>query len=97
MKHMIQPQIPRLTKTDYGNKSIQMKVLLVLQDCWDVVVKGNIEPKNTIEEAALTNEEKRALRYALKRDQRALYYIFQAVDKSNFEKKIAKATTAKQA
>ncbi|GMJ05590.1 hypothetical protein HRI_004228200 [Hibiscus trionum] len=73
-----------------------MKALLGSQDCWDMVVKGYVEPENAAAEAALTNEEKKALRDALKRDQRALYYIFQAVDESNFEK-IAEATTAKQA
>ncbi|GMJ06660.1 hypothetical protein HRI_004335200 [Hibiscus trionum] len=96
MEHMIQPQIPRLTMTNYGNWSIQMKALLGSQDCWDMVVKGYVEPENAAAEAALTNEEKRALSDARKRDQRALYYIFQAVDESNFEK-IAEATTAKQA
>ncbi|GMJ06887.1 hypothetical protein HRI_004357900 [Hibiscus trionum] len=73
-----------------------MKALLGSQDCWDMVVKGYVEPENAAAEAALTNEEKRALRDARKRDQRALYYIFQAIDESNFEK-IAEATTAKQA
>ncbi|GMI83753.1 hypothetical protein HRI_002044600 [Hibiscus trionum] len=93
---MIQPQIPRLTKTNYGNWNIQMKALLGSQDCWDIVVKGYVEPENAAAEAVLTNEEKRALKDARKRDQRTLYYIFQAVDESNFEK-IAEATTAKQA
>ncbi|GMI95320.1 hypothetical protein HRI_003201300 [Hibiscus trionum] len=96
MKHMIQPQIPRFTKTNYGNWSIQMKALLSSQDCWDIVVKGYVEPENAAAEAALTNEEKRALRDARKRDQRALYYIFQAVDESNFEK-TTETTNAKQA
>ena len=37
---------------------------------------GYVEPENTTVEAALTNEEKRALREARKRDKRALYFIF---------------------
>ncbi|KAL4383277.1 hypothetical protein GQ457_15G009090 [Hibiscus cannabinus] len=96
MENMIQPQIPRLTKTNYGNWSIQMKALLGSQDCWDIVEKGYVEPENAAAEEALTNEEKRALRDARKRDKRALYFIFQAVDESTFEK-ISEATTAKQA
>ncbi|KAL4296943.1 hypothetical protein GQ457_12G005360 [Hibiscus cannabinus] len=96
MENMIQPQIPRLTKTNYGNWSIQMKALLGSQDCWDIVEKGYVEPENAAAEAVLTNEEKRALRDARKRDKRALYFIFQAVDESTFEK-ISEATTAKQA
>ncbi|KAL4377045.1 hypothetical protein GQ457_02G041120 [Hibiscus cannabinus] len=96
MEHMIQPQIPRLTKTNYGNWSIQMKPLLGSQDCWDIVEKGYAEPENAAAEEALTNEEKRTLRDARKRDKRALYFIFQAVDESTF-KKISEATTAKQA
>ncbi|KAL4273278.1 hypothetical protein GQ457_13G002920 [Hibiscus cannabinus] len=64
MEHMIQPQIPRLTKTNYGNWSIQMKALLGSQDCWDIVEKGYVEPGNAAAEEALTNEEKRTLRDA---------------------------------
>ena len=37
MANMIQPQIPKLTATNYGNWSIQMKVLLGSQDNWEVV------------------------------------------------------------
>ncbi|GMI72170.1 hypothetical protein HRI_000886300 [Hibiscus trionum] len=73
-----------------------MKALLGSQECWDIVVKGYAEPENEAAEAALTNEQKRALGDARKRDQRALYFIFQAVDESTFEK-IAEATTAKEA
>ncbi|KAL4295260.1 hypothetical protein GQ457_12G032180 [Hibiscus cannabinus] len=86
MEHMIQPQIPRLTKTNYGNWSIQMKALLGSQDCWDIVEKGYVEPGNAAAEEALTNEEKRTLRDARKRDKRALYFIFQAVDESTLKK-----------
>ncbi|KAL4383647.1 hypothetical protein GQ457_15G022750 [Hibiscus cannabinus] len=96
MENMIQPQIPRLTKTNYGNWSIQMNALLGSQDCWDIVEKGYVEPENAAAEATLTNEEKRVLRDARKRDKRALYFIFQAVDESTFEK-ISEATTTKQA
>ncbi|KAL4312664.1 hypothetical protein GQ457_01G025820 [Hibiscus cannabinus] len=96
MEHMVQPQIPRLTKTNYGNLRIQMKALLGSQDCWGIVEKGYVEPENTTAEEALTNEEKRILRDARKRDKRALYFIFQVVDESTFEK-ISDATTAKQA
>ncbi|KAE8692015.1 LRR receptor-like serine/threonine-protein kinase ERECTA-like [Hibiscus syriacus] len=47
MTNMIHPQIPKLTKTNYGNWSIQMKALLGSQDCWDIIEDGCTEPENT--------------------------------------------------
>ncbi|TYH24254.1 hypothetical protein ES288_A03G077400v1 [Gossypium darwinii] len=93
---MIQPQILKLTKTNYSNWSIQMKALLGSQDCWDVVKEGYVEPKNAATEVALTNEEKRVLKEARKKDKRALFFIFQGVDESTFEK-ISDAKTSKEA
>ncbi|KAH1092133.1 hypothetical protein J1N35_019390 [Gossypium stocksii] len=96
MANMIQPQILKLTKTKYGNWSIQIKALLSSQDCWDVVKEGYVEPKNTAAEAALTNEEKRVLKEARTKDKRAMFFIFQGVDESTFEK-IADTKTSNEA
>ena len=49
MANMIgQMPLPRLTKTNYENWSIQMKALLGSQDAWEVVKEGFEEPKNTM-------------------------------------------------
>ncbi|KAG8490236.1 hypothetical protein CXB51_015362 [Gossypium anomalum] len=96
MANMIQPQIPKLTKTNYGNWSIQMRALLGFQDCWDVVKERYVESENAAAKAALTNEEKRILKEARKKNKRALFFIFQGVDKSTFEK-ISDVKTSKEA
>lgn len=44
MEGMIQPQIPKLAKTNYDNWSIQMKILLGSQDLWEIVEDGYDEP-----------------------------------------------------
>ena len=39
--------LPRLTKANYDNWSIQMRALLGAQDAWDVVENGYMEPEAT--------------------------------------------------
>nr|XP_017228786.1 PREDICTED: uncharacterized protein LOC108204029 [Daucus carota subsp. sativus] len=90
---MAQPHIPKLTATNYGNWSIQMKVLLGSYDNWDIVESGYDKPED---EAVLSETEKTALKDSKKKDQRALYTIIQGVDESTFEK-ISNAKTAKDA
>ncbi|KAK8957101.1 hypothetical protein KSP39_PZI000960 [Platanthera zijinensis] len=88
-----QMPLPRLTKTNYENWSIQMKVLLGAQDAWEVVEDGYVEP------AANTNQtanQLKELKETRKKDKTALYFLFRAVDESGFEK-IAGATTSKEA
>ncbi|KAE8681894.1 mucin-2-like [Hibiscus syriacus] len=94
--NMIQPQIQRLTKTNYGNWSIQMKALLGSQDCWDIIEDVYTEPENAVVEAALANEEKKILKESRRKDKRALFFSFQGVDESTFEN-ISDAKTTKQA
>ncbi|XP_074347608.1 uncharacterized protein LOC141686474 [Apium graveolens] len=83
MANMVQPNIPRLMATNYGNWSIQMKVLLGSYDNWEIVESGYGEPVN---EAALTNAEKMILKETRKKDKKALYTIIQSIDDSTFEK-----------
>ncbi|XP_040960208.1 uncharacterized protein [Gossypium hirsutum] len=96
MGDVIQLQVPQLTKTNYGNWSIRMKALLGSQDCWEIVEKGYIEPGDAATEAALSNDAKKALREARKKDQKALNSIFQGMDESTFEK-ISDVKNAKNA
>ncbi|XP_063942751.1 uncharacterized protein LOC135150395 [Daucus carota subsp. sativus] len=90
---MVQPQIPKLTATNYGNWSIQMKVLLGSYDSWDIVESGYDERED---EAALSNAEKMILKETQKNDKKALYTIIQGVDESTF-KYISNEKTAKDA
>ncbi|PHT36714.1 hypothetical protein CQW23_24414 [Capsicum baccatum] len=89
-------QVPKLTKSNYGNWSIQMQVLLGAIDCWDIVEAGYEMPENAAAEAALSNEKKEVLRKNRIRDKKALNAIHQSVDESAFEK-IAQATTSREA
>ncbi|XP_073112278.1 uncharacterized protein [Elaeis guineensis] len=66
-----------------------MKALLGSQDLWDSVEEGYQEPR---EGEALTNQQ----RESRKRDKKVLYFIYQSIDESAFEK-IAAATTSKKA
>lgn len=83
---MIRSQVPKLTNTNYGNWSIQIKVLLGSQDILEVIEEGYNEPADVTEEAALTNTQKIALKEFGKKDKKALFQIFQGIDESTFEK-----------
>ncbi|XP_074328442.1 uncharacterized protein LOC141666351 [Apium graveolens] len=86
MATMVQRNIPKLTSTNYGNWSIQMKVLLDSYDNWDIVESGYDEPTDAAAEAALSNAEKMILKETQKKDKKALYTIIQGVDESTFVK-----------
>src|SRR3954470_7911599 len=90
---MSQMPLPRLTKANYENWSIQMKALLGSLDSWETVETGFIEPDNT---GGYTAAQTKALKETRSKDKTALYILFRAVDESGFEK-IAGATTSKQA
>ncbi|XP_073111813.1 uncharacterized protein [Elaeis guineensis] len=85
--------LPRLTNTNYKNWSIYMKALLGSQDIWDIVERGYEEAG---EVDTLTVQQREVLRDKRKKDKKAFYFIYQAVDESAFEK-IAAATTSKEA
>ena len=90
---MGQMPLPQLTKTNYKNWSIQMKVLLGSQDTWEVVEEGFEEPKDT---TGYTAAQNKALKKLRSKDKATLYMLFRAVDESGFEK-IVRATTSKEA
>ncbi|XP_061363230.1 uncharacterized protein LOC133306870 [Gastrolobium bilobum] len=96
MAEMMQPQIPKLSKSNYGNWSIQMKMLLSSQDIWDLVEDGYIEPANAAAEAVLSDAQRNMLKDSRKKDKKALFLIFEGVDESTFEK-ISDAKSSKEA
>ena len=79
---MGQMPLPRLTKTNYENWSIQMKDLLGSQDAWEVVKEGFEEQRDTTGYTVTQNKTLKELR---SKDKAALYILFQAVDESGFE------------
>ena len=70
-----------------------MKALLGSHDAWDIIERGYDEPLGDV---ALTVAQRDALRESMKRDKKALFFIYEGVDKSSFEQ-IASDTTSKQA
>ena len=96
MANMIQPQILKLTKTNYDNWSIQMKVLLGSQDLWELVENGYAEPESLAAEATLTAIQKNELNKVRKSGKKAFFLIYQGVEESTF-KKIFNAQSSKQA
>jgi hypothetical protein len=90
---MKQMTLPRLTKTNYDNWSIQMRVLLGAQDAWDVVESG----ATTADDAgATTAVQAKTLKESRMKDKTALYLLYQSVDEAGFEK-IANTKDSKEA
>lgn len=70
MANMIQPQIPKLTKINYENWSIQMKVLLGSQNLWELVENGYTESDSPVTEVNLSTSQKTKLKEFRKRDKK---------------------------
>ncbi|PON54722.1 Copia-like polyprotein/retrotransposon, partial [Parasponia andersonii] len=70
-----------------------MKVLHGAHDVWKVVEKGYEELRD---EATLSSTQKDSLKDSRKRDKKALFLIYQALDDNGFEK-ISNAISAKEA
>ena len=70
-----------------------MKALLGSQDVWEIVEKDHKESEN---EGTLSQAQKHSLRGSRKRDKKALYMIYQGLDKDAFEQ-ILEAKLAKEA
>ncbi|XP_028077802.1 uncharacterized protein LOC114279719 [Camellia sinensis] len=96
INNFFQPQLPKLSKENYENWSIQMQVLLASQDLWKLVDREYDEPATLTDERNLNNAQKTALKDSRKNDKKALYLLYQGIDKSSFEK-ISTATTSKEA
>ncbi|XP_077230180.1 uncharacterized protein LOC143863401 [Tasmannia lanceolata] len=91
--NMLQPQLLRFNGKNYNQWSIQMKVLYGSQDLWDIVETGVEEPED---QAALTPQQLNELKDNRKKDNKALFFIYQAVDEVIFER-ISSVTAAKEA
>ena len=93
----VQLQLPKLNGRNFNNWSVQMKVLFKSQDLWNLVENGYTEVANAEEFDALRREEKESLVESRKKDQKALFAIFQSVEEMIFEKissiEIAKAAS----
>ncbi|KAB2044290.1 hypothetical protein ES319_D01G078900v1, partial [Gossypium barbadense] len=89
--------VPQLAKENYGKWSIQMKALLGSLEVWEIVEKGYNEVEAE-EEEGLSQVQKESLRKSRKKNQQALFWIYQGVQSNEAAwEKIACATTAKQA
>ncbi|CAM8947363.1 unnamed protein product [Rhodiola kirilowii] len=87
-----QVQTP-INNINYTNWSIKMKALLGSQDVWNVIENGYDEPTSG---ETLITEQKMALKDLRKRDKKALYLIYQALDDDSF-KKVSTANSSKEA
>ncbi|KAI3734276.1 hypothetical protein L6452_13741 [Arctium lappa] len=89
----LQPQLPKLTGRNYHHWSIQMKVLYESQDLWSIVKNGFDESVN---QDALTGQQLTEFKEIVKKDRKALFFIYQTVDEVIFER-ISSSTSSKQA
>jgi Domain of unknown function (DUF4219) len=85
--------LPKLTKSNYDNWSIQIKVFLGAQDVWDVVKIGIAQPEN---DASQKLQRVKLQKEKAVKDKATLYILYQAVNEVGFEK-IAGAATSKEA
>ncbi|KAM1216648.1 hypothetical protein ACFX2J_012906 [Malus domestica] len=92
--NLVQLQVPTLKKENYERWCIQFKALFGSQELWEVVSSGYVVP-TTEQEATYTADQRNTLRDLRKKDQKALYLLYQGLEDSTFEK-VAEATTSKQ-
>nr|XP_008360637.2 uncharacterized protein LOC103424324 [Malus domestica] len=92
--NLVQLQVPTLKKENYERWCIQFKALFGSQELWEVVSSGYVVP-TTEQEATYTANQMTTLKDLRKKDQKALYLLYQGLEHSTF-KKVAEATTSKQ-
>nr|KYP48865.1 Retrovirus-related Pol polyprotein from transposon TNT 1-94 [Cajanus cajan] len=86
--------VPQLSKkTNYDNWCLQMKTLLGSQSLWDIVEKKFQEPEENEDQSVA---QIAALEKTRVKDKSALYFLYNGVDESGFEK-IANAASSKEA
>ncbi|KAI3453468.1 hypothetical protein Pfo_010131 [Paulownia fortunei] len=92
-KNLAAFKVPQLKGYYFDNWSVKMKALLGAHNVWKVMEKGYDEPKD---ESILSATQNDSLKDIRKRDKKALFPIYQALDDDGFEK-ISSATSAKKA
>ncbi|KAL5806123.1 hypothetical protein ACOSQ4_028856 [Xanthoceras sorbifolium] len=95
MNGTIQPQLPKFSGKNFDQWCIQMKALFGFQELSEIIEAGYIEPSDQVA-AALSQTQRDNLRENRKKDKKALFFLYQAVDEIVFER-ISSATTAKDA
>ncbi|XP_042432883.1 uncharacterized protein LOC122019487 [Zingiber officinale] len=85
--------IPRLVDLKYDNWSIQMSALLESEDLWDIVERGYKAPQEGVDQ---TEAQKTAMAEQKRKDKKALFSIYKALDEATFEK-VVESTTSKKA
>ncbi|XP_024993929.1 uncharacterized protein LOC112527480 [Cynara cardunculus var. scolymus] len=91
--NIIHHPLPKLNGKNYHHWSIQMRVLSESQDSWDIINQGI---DDLIEINNFTEEQEGEIRELKKKDKKALYVIYQAVDEAVFER-ISTSETSKEA
>ena len=89
-------QLPQFNGKNYDCWAITMRALFVSQDLWEFVEDGFVEPADEQAFNALTQAEKDLLKNNRKKDAKALFYLYQAVNESVFPR-IAAAKRSKEA
>ncbi|KAL4563656.1 hypothetical protein LXL04_027701 [Taraxacum kok-saghyz] len=86
-------QVPKLTGRNYHHCDIQMKVLFESLDLWDIIDEGYEELDEDDDITAAQTMEHKAKK---KKDKKALFTIYQAVEDHIFER-ISNTKTSKEA
>lgn len=73
--------LPRLTKSNYDNWTIQMRTLLDAQDAWEIVQDGF---EGSAPTTNLMANQMKALKEMCMKHKAGLYLLFQAVDELGF-------------
>ena len=89
-------QLPQFNGKNYDYWAITMRALFVSQDLWELVEDGFVEPVDEQAFNALTQAEKDILKSNRKKDAKALFLLYQAVNESVFPR-IAVAKRSKDA
>nr|CAD1837600.1 unnamed protein product [Ananas comosus var. bracteatus] len=76
---MIQPQLLKFTGKNFDYWSIQIQYLFSSQELWDIV-KDDFKHVIDSEFETLAAAKKEALKDCRKKDRKALFFLYQAVD-----------------